>query len=105
MLLWRGKVFSDDDAGGVRGLNRIGIGPFERRAFRFTAEIRPSELTTGEVLYIDHDKPGNPASVRAYHDEARWVADDLLLAQSHRRVDGELRFICCFGIRIARTPA
>lgn len=95
--LWRGKVF-DHSAGTVTGLNRLGLGPLEVRRFRFAARVAPSLFSDREVVFLDHDLPGNPAYVRRFHDELVKIEDGLYLATSHYRSGDELSYLCHFAL-------
>lgn len=98
LRVWRGKVFTHH-ADGVTGVNRLGLGPLEVRRFAFCARIAPSAFGDREVVFLDHDLPGNPNSVRRFHDELVRIEDGLYLASSHhRQPDGTLRFLCHFAL-------
>ena len=43
------------------------------------------------MIFLDHDDPGNPASVRRFHDELVAIDDGLYLATSHYRTGERLR--------------
>jgi hypothetical protein len=95
--LWRGKVFDHVD-GVLGGLNRIGMGPFEFRRYRFVARIATSAFGPRQVVWLDHDRAGNPAWVRRFHDEVVQIAPGLYLASSHILSGGRLRYAGYFAL-------
>lgn len=97
LRLWRGKVF-ERAGGAVTGMNRLGLGPFEVRRFRFEARVARSLLGDRDVMLLDHDLPGNPSYVRRFHDELVEIDTGLYLATSHHWDDDELRFLCHFAL-------
>ena len=102
LKLWRGKRFVDDGNGGACGKNLLGLGPIRLPAIQFRIVTGTSQYHDREILLIDHDLPGNPASVRAYHDELVAVSDNICLASSSLwRGSGEnrkLKFLCYFAL-------
>lgn len=96
--LWRGKVFRQDDTGAVVGLNRLGFGPLEIRRYAFSARLAPSLFGDRDVVFLDHDHPSNPTSVRRFHDELVAIEDGLYVATSHYRSGDELRYLCHFAL-------
>lgn len=96
--LWRGKVFSRDEDGAVVGLNRLGFGPLETRRYSFTARLARSLFDDREVIFLDHDNPSNPTSVRRFHDELVQMEDGLYLATSHYRTGDDLKYLCHFAL-------
>lgn len=68
VMPWRGKTF---DHGGNSGQNVL----VNRRAFRFQAEVAPSQIDSRPALALTYDAPahGNPWPVRAIRDELRTV--------------------------------
>ncbi len=102
LRLWRGKTFDANADGSVTGLNRLGIGGFERRRYRFEARVAPSLFGDREVLYLDHDLPVNPFYIRRFHDELVRVDERTYLATSHYRVGDRLIHLCYFAVH---TPA
>ena len=104
LRLWRGKAFGAGADGSLGGLNRLGVGPFEVRRYRFTAYVGPSLFADREVLLLDHDTAANPPYIRRFHDELVQVEDGLFLATSHYRVNGELRLAAYFAL-VTAAPA
>ena len=80
------------------GLNRLGVGPMEIRRYRFTARVARSLFSDRDVIFLDHDDPGNPASVRRFHDELVAIEEGLYLATSHYRTGERLRYLCHFAL-------
>ena len=103
LRLWRGKVVDEHVAGRpVTGRNRIGLGPGEVRRFTFEARAATSLFSEREVVRLDHDRPGNPAAVRRFHDELVRIEPGLFLATSPHRASldpaSPLRFLCHFAL-------
>jgi hypothetical protein len=96
--LWRGKVFDRRADGTVGGLNRLGVGPFEVRRYRFTARVARSLFGERDVVFLDHDRPENPSRVRRFHDELVQIEPDLYLATSHYRTGEDLTYLCHFAL-------
>ena len=96
--IWRGKVFFRGNGDEVFGYNRLGIGPWETRKFKFYARIGSSLFSDRDVVILDHDQKGNPSWVRAFHDELIQVAENQFLATSHQRVKGRLVFRSYFTL-------
>jgi hypothetical protein len=96
--LWRGKVFDRDEHGTVVGLNRLGVWPVEIRRYRFTARVAQSLFGDRDVIFLDHDDPGNPAYVRRFHDELVAIDEGLYLATSHHRTGEHFRYLCHFAL-------
>lgn len=96
LRLWRGKVFDHDGRGG--GCNRLGIGSFEFRRYRFGARVARSVFRDREILLLDHDRTDNPVWVRRFHDEVVQVRPGLYLASSHFRIQGRLRYAAYFAL-------
>lgn len=101
---WRGKVFSADRRGKVVGINRLGIGPFEYHRYRFEARRARSAFSDREVVLLDHDNPGNPGWVRAFHDELVGIGPGLYLCCSHLKVAGRLRYMSYFAFDFVGAP-
>lgn len=98
LRLWRGKVFHREADGIAGGHNRLGVGPFEFRRYRFIASQKRSSFSNRDVVFINHDLPGNPSWVRRFHDELVEITPGLYLATSHITVSGELRFMSHFAL-------
>ena len=103
LKIWRGKAFEMQTNGVPQGLNRIGVGPWEFRKYRFTAYVGRSAFSQRDVLLLDHDHDGNPAWVRSYHDELVQVGDNLYLATSHQKVNGKLAFRAYFCLSLIQS--
>lgn len=99
---WRGKVFTREDDGTIRGRNRLGLGPLEVRRLDFTARVAPSRFDDREVVLLDHEGQGNPMVVQRFHDELVQVDDGVFLATSHHRSDlgpdPVVRYLCHFAL-------
>jgi hypothetical protein len=100
LRIWRGKRFveqsSEQDV--LTGVNRLAIGPFKWVRYHFSGRIQPSRFCDQLVLFLDHDKPGNPAWVRSFHDEVVQVGERLYLGQSHVWVKDRLIFAGYFAL-------
>lgn len=100
--IWRGKIFHHEAAGLAGGFNRLGLGAFEFKRYRFRVLRTRSVFSDRDVLFIDHDLSGNPGWVRRFHDELVDVSPGLYLASSHLRVRDELRFMSYFTLDFMR---
>lgn len=101
--VWRGKVFvPSDSVGQVQGFNRLGFACFEMHRFGFSGSITESVFKPRKVLFLDHDREGNPTWVRAYHDEVVAISDDLYLGLSHKWADKKLVFAGFFALQVGR---
>lgn len=98
LRIWRGKVFHREEDGLAGGHNRLGVGLFEFRRYRFIASRKRSVFSDRDVVFIDHDLPGNPRLVRRFHDELIEITPGLYLASSHLRVSGDLRYMSHFAL-------
>ena len=103
--VWRGKLFDEQtDLGGISGVNRIGFPRLEFRRYPFTGHIAKSRFRDGDVLFLDHNHPSNPGWVRSFHDEVVQIGDRIFLGQSHRWVQGELKFVSYFVLTFPESP-
>ncbi|MDE2421292.1 MAG: hypothetical protein KGO49_08965 [Gammaproteobacteria bacterium] len=97
MRIWRGKVFQLAGQDRISGINRLGIGPFEFRRYRFTARKTRSVFSDRDIILLDHDRSDNPWWVRRYHDELVEMRPGLYLTCSHLRINGQLRYVSYFA--------
>jgi len=103
--VWRGKYFQPGASlDEVQGFNRLGFACCETQRFRFSGVITDSIFMPRQVLFLDHDKEGNPSWVRSYHDEVVAIADDLFLGRSHKWMGDKLVFAGFFTLD-AKTTA
>lgn len=102
LRVWRGKQFHSQSGSvdQVSGVNRLGLGPVELRRFKFTGCIAPSIFSPRNVLFLDHNKDGNPSWVRAYHDEVVDIGEGLFLGRSHIKKHGRLIFVGYFALQL-----
>jgi len=95
--IWRGKFFDEQNHKGViSGTNRIGLLGLEVSRYQFTGRIASSRFRDGDVLFLDHNHHANPGWVRSFHDEVVQIGDRTFLGQSHRWVQGTLKFVSYF---------
>lgn len=97
LRLWRGKVFFAQGQNQSCGINRLGIGPFEFRRYRFTVRKTRSAFSNRDILLLDHNRPDNPWWVRRYHDELIELRSGLYLTCSHLQINGRLRYASYFA--------
>lgn len=104
LRLWRGKVFTADGKDKSHGINRLGIGPFEFRRYRFHARKERSAFSDRDIVLLDHDLPENPLWVRIFHDELVEMRPGLYLTCSHVKLGGRLRYASYFAFDFGQRP-
>ena len=76
---WGGKAFRGIDASHGEGINRVRLPGRELRWYPFDTRVVPSAIDGAPCVFLDYDRPDNPAPIRMIRDELREVAPDLFV--------------------------